>query len=217
MKYKATNFILLLLITSAFVKAQNDETNFRFGIHASPNISWLSTTDPDVEKSSSLKFGFGLISEYYFARNYAFSGGIDVVSRGATMTASESDGTLREGDYKATYIQIPVKLKMRSRQFGYFRGFAEFGGGIGIEVSERVKFNPEIPDEFREPSYVSPVNFLFTVGAGTEYDLGGQTSIMAGIYYNRSLIDNIDNDYSAIRDKYTYRFDYVNLRIGFLF
>lgn len=202
------------MLAGLYLHGQENETNFRFGMHASPNISWINSNDPDVSQSSSLKFGFGLISEYYFAKNYAFSGGIDIVSRGSEMTL---EGDTLAGDFKATYIQIPIKLKMRSRQFDYFRGFAEFGGAVAIEVSENADFEPRLPDNLIEPSFVNPINFVFTVGLGAEYDLGGSTSVLAGIYYNRSLVDNLDNDFAELNDKYSYRFDYVNLRLGFLF
>ena len=60
---------------------------------------------------------------------------------------------------------------------------------------------------------------MFSVGLGGEYDLGGQTALLLGIYYNRSLFDNINADGQRVLGEKgnTYRFDYVNLKIGVLF
>lgn len=211
-------FILLVGLSSANAQL-TDDTPFRFGIHFSPNVSYISTDDEDLETSALVRFGFGLMAHYAFADNYAISTGITVVNRGGELTSFEPSETPEQydGTYKAGYIEVPIMLKMNTREFGYFTYFAEFGGSIDIEINENVEYVPELPDK---DSYVRPLNLVFTIGGGTEYSLGGKTSLVAGIYYNRSLNDNInddDGDIPGIDEDNSFRFDFVSLKLGVLF
>lgn len=226
MKNVFTKILILFLGSSLGVMAQND-SKFRFGIHGTPTISYIATDDPDYETSSKLKFNFGLIGEYYFAEHYAIASGITVANRGAEVSYVDlpdqltGDRTLVSGEFNGTFLQVPIKLKMTTREFGYFTGFAEFGGELAFNIDEKVNFEPAQADVNRDDDYVNLFNAVFNIGIGTEYNLGGNTSLIAGLYYNRSLIDNLEDDLSKmeglVKDKYEYRFDYVSLRVGVLF
>jgi len=225
-KNVATKVLILFLGSSMALMAQS-ESNFRFGIHGTPNIGYITTDDPNYQTSANLKFNFGLIGEFYFAEHYALATGITVANRGAEMSYSNPEAqetTLRSVPgvkYKATYLQIPIRLKMTTREFGYFTGFAEFGGSADFNIDEKVQFPDNFPEARLDDDYVNLFNAMFQLGAGVEYNLGGNTSLLAGIYYNRSLIDNIEDDldnFSEFTDsQYEYRFDYVSLRLGVLF
>lgn len=219
--------VLILFITSAtWLSAQTPaetRTPFRFGIHASPNISYIATSDPTASGNVKLKFGFGLITEFNFADNYSFSTGIDYFFRGAELTVTDPDfqvvnpgydGPVK-GDYRSGFVQVPLMLKMRTRPFGYYTFFADFGGNVGISTDESTVFQPganEVKD-----SYIRFAAVMFSIGLGGEYDLGGATSLLLGVYYNRSLFDNLNSDAPGDLGAYTYRFDYVNLKLGVLF
>lgn len=231
MKNAVTKIIILFLTTSLGALAQDavsSNSPLRFGIHATPIISYIQSDDPDAENSSKLKFAFGLMAEYNFAANYSLSTGVDYIFRGGELTLPVEQGLAtanRTGTYKAGMVQIPVFLKMRTNEFGYMRYFAEFGGRLGFPVDQQASFEDSAP-VLTEPdvdlNYINPIDVMFSVGLGTEYSLGGNTSLVAGLYYNRSLADNLKDgqEYraeSGVDTKYHYRFDYVNLKIGILF
>ncbi|MGB0176097.1 MAG: outer membrane beta-barrel protein, partial [Owenweeksia sp.] len=124
---------LFCFIAGAKINAQN----LRLGVHATPSVNYISTSDPDVETDLAVKFGFGLMADYYFAQHYAISTGVDILSSGGTMMFND---TSRK--YHAGYVQIPIALKMSTREFGYFTYFARFGGGLLIKTSESIDFEP---------------------------------------------------------------------------
>ncbi len=226
-------FIMLLFCAPLVSIAQDEEaptesistnsvgktTNFRFGIHASPNISYISTKAEGMKTPANVKFGFGLIAIFNFADNYAVSSGINIVSKGGEMNRMLGDTLNLTGDYSSQYLQIPIQLRMSTREFGYSTFFATFGGSIDLRLSEETSLNPKPATEI--DSYVQFFNAMFTIGAGMEYNLGGNTSLVAGIYYNQSLINNLSKDpvypLINIEDDRVYRFDYISLQVGVLF
>ncbi len=184
----------------------------RLGVHATPSINYISTSEPDVETNLAVKFGFGLMADYYFAEHYALSTGVDILSSGGTM---EFNDTSRS--YHAGYVQIPIALKMSTREFGYFTYFARFGGGLLIKTNETIDFEPDIPAGQELDSYINPLGLTFKFGGGAEYSFGGSTSLVAEIAYHRNLVDNLNDDDPALRSSRSYRFDYVAISLGILF
>lgn len=244
MKNASAKVIILLVLSTFGLKAQEETpaqpapaatttvasspTKMRFGLHASPNISYLQTNDPDAETSTMVKFAFGLIVDYNFAPNYSFSTGVDYIFRGGEMAlplvVSSTKTIERTGTYEAGMVQIPLFLKMRTKEFGYMRYYADFGGRLGFPVDQLTEFKDseagyEISVDDSEKNYINPIDVMFSIGIGGEYSLGGNTALVAGLYYNRSLADNVKTKNGIIGNekKYGYRFDYVNLKLGILF
>ena len=225
MAHKALLAIVIVLIAApGKISAQEDSgtttssssggvSNFRFGIHASPNISFISTKDEALSNPANVKFGFGLLAQFNFAENYAISSGINFTNRGGDLSVSNDSS----GSYSAQFLQIPIRLKMSTREFGYSTFFASFGGSIDMRLTEEASFVPELTN--RQDSYVSFFNAMFCIGAGMEYSLGGNTSLVGGIYYNRSLINNlvINDNTPIVDDQFVYRLDYINVQVGILF
>lgn len=209
MRVKILLFIGILSLGSNGLAGQN---NFRFGIHLTPNISYVSTNQEAAATGAKILFGYGGIFEYRFADNYSLSSGFEIINRGGTLTADDVTGS-----YSTGYLQIPLAIKMRTREFGYFTYFGEFGLVPSFKTADKVEFEPELPDGERLDSYVNAFNTIFRFGLGTEYDLGGSSAIVLGLNYNRSLFDNLKADDPRLSTKYTYRFDYVALTMGFLF
>ncbi len=222
--------LILLLGMSLGLQAQSDggKSKIRMGIHAMPNVSFLSTTDEDLDTKSKLKFGFGLITEFNFADNYSFLTGVDYVMRGGEFT-KDFDQAVMPGvsdtitELNAAFIQIPLMLKMRTKQFGYMKYFAEFGGIAAFRAKEELIFKPKKVESDVNDNYVAFADFIFSVGLGAEYHLGGQTYLLLGVYYNHSLSDILKKDKAQDAnklwdvEKYNYRFNYVGLKVGVLF
>lgn len=202
--------VLLVCVFSARLSAQK----FQFGIHGMPLLSYVTTDDEDAETAAKLKFGFGLITQYNFTDRYSLSTGIDILNRGGDITVRDTTG-----NYSAGFVNIPIILKMRSKEVGYFTYYANFGGGLSFKTSEDVEFDPEFDkNKVSELDfYVSGANITFAIGGGLEYNLGGSTSLIAEITYNRSLVDNFASDNIYLSSDAKYKLDYVALKVGVIF
>lgn len=206
--FRFSLFALFVLASFNILKAQN----FRFGVHLTPGVNFLTTDQPGADAGSSFYFSYGGLMEYRFAENYAFATGFEVSQRGGTLELNDTIG-----DYRSGFLQFPLLLRMRTREFGYFTYNAEFGLVPAFRTSDRSDFDPVIPEAERLENYVEFFNTLFRFGIGAEYSLGGSTALFVNLNYNRSLINNLNDDDSRLRNRYSYRFDYVALTLGFIF
>ena len=197
----------ILILSSTALRGQE----FRFGIHATPHLSFLSTDMPEAKTGSKLLFGYGGLAEFRFAENYAITSGFEIIRRGASLTLNDTTG-----DITPSYLQVPILLKMRTREFGYFTFFGEFGGTLAFRTSHNMDYEPSLAS-VPQTQRVNLFNATFRFGLGVEYSFGGRTSVMLGLNYNRSLIDNLDRRAYGVSNQYNYRLDYVALTTGVIF
>ena len=82
---------LSALATSATVASAQVE----IGIKISPSITSLRAESPSstafTGESSKFSFGGGLIVDYFFGENYAFSSGLFLTGKGGTISYTEHD------------------------------------------------------------------------------------------------------------------------------
>jgi hypothetical protein len=217
MQIKIIGILLFFVASSTSAFSQK----FKFGIHATPTINFVSTDMETAETGAALKFGFGGLIEYRFTDRYAISSGFEIMNTGGTLTApgpNINDVTEEiEADYNVGFLQFPVGLRMRTREFGYLTYMAEFGLVPGFRTSDGATFTPDLQEDAKPETYVNFFNTLFRFGLGLEYSLGGESSLLVGLNYNRSLIDNIKAEDPRLTKEFDYRFDYVALTVGFLF
>ncbi len=200
---------LFILLLSSGIQAQ--DRKFQLGVMGSSQISFVNTTQDNASSGSSLLFGFGGLAEYSFADRYSFSSGFEYVNRGGSLSINDTSS-----EYRAGFIQIPLQIKMRTRQFGYYTYFAEMGFAVGFETGEEIDWSPAPAEALS--SYISLFDATFRIGMGAEYDLGGQTKILGRIQYHRALTDNLlDDQDNRLNEQSNHRFDYVSLTVGILF
>jgi len=209
--------LALLLLASFFLHAQDDNSpsvqqnhgkafkSVLMGVKASPNIGWLNP-DSKNYKSEGAIFGFswGFMCEFAFTRNYSLVTGFNVIASNGKLNypyqqkINETDSLPTLGsmsrEYKLRYLEIPITLKMRTRDFGKFSFYGQIGLGVGFNI--RAKSS----DEFTygtntltsDENIKDQVNFMrvgLLLGIGTEFSLGGTTRLMAGFNYNNGLFD----------------------------
>jgi opacity protein-like surface antigen len=136
-----------------------------------------------------------------------------------------ADGTklyeLKSRSIKATYVTIPVLLKLMTKDISGFKYFGMFGGNIAIqtkfrasdEVTELIASgtgtatvynsgsSPIKIDDMRPSGDLVPVNVALNVGIGAEYNLSGSTSVFLSINYIRGFINQYQGTSEIMVDK----------------
>ncbi|MFD1186749.1 porin family protein [Pontibacter rugosus] len=176
------------------------------GLQVSPTISgnrFIAEDRYNFEKeSNSLRLGVGVIADYFFAQNYAFSSGLMYRSKGAEIsynyTRSNGDGSTEnisgKDDLTIQYIEIPLTLKLFTNEVApgtvaYF----QVGGSLNTKVAAQVNDKKVIDSE----KVIKRFNIFeadVLLGGGAEFQMGQSTKLFAGLTYHRGLTD-IDDFY----------------------
>lgn len=210
----------------------------RFGAYVAPNISWMRPTATrsdnsayDVEKGGSKAgFTYGLMAEYYFARNYAFVTGLQVNSTGGKINATRVDQMTKPGfsqvqkadfDYRLQYLEIPIALKLRTDDISGFRFFGQLGLNVGFNIGKKASFdvtyfNKDGDDQTHEVSdekvkltgglgTIAPVMLAMSLGAGAEYPLTHKLTAYAGLFFNNGFTPDATDPSKYDVEKLGYR------------
>ncbi|MGL1888462.1 MAG: PorT family protein [Reichenbachiella sp.] len=215
---KTLTLIALLLITS-FSYAQP-----KIGLTVSPGFS-MSRVKYDSDTGENIKDGdpafrvkFGLEFDFPLTENYAFSTGLIFAPKRATIQASSFNQATSEivnqtEEYKVQYLQIPLSLKLFTSEIQpdlklYFQ--LGFTGEI-LLYNEPLDQDYVLVEDFRF------FDFSFTGGAGVEYGAGVNSTLYAGVFYDRGLVNIVSEQHPDINNDLAVFMDNISLRVGIKF
>ena len=203
---KLVIFSIFLLL---FLKESHAQGEFRFGLQISPSFSWINTENKHI-KSNGPNTGLklGILGEYYFAENYSFVSGLGFAfNQGGTLKYDNETiiwknssleppltDTLSKGanlKYGIQYIEIPLGLKMTTKEFGYFSFFAEPNMTINLKTKARgsVEAVGIQEEKINIGNEVKGIALSWGIGAGMEYHISTSTALVAGIFYQNIFTD----------------------------
>jgi hypothetical protein len=181
--------------------------------------------------------------DYYFTENYAFATEISVanyagelivkdskITRGVIPAVSQDVNYI----YRTQYVSVPLMLRMRTNEIGYFRYYADFGldlallvrakadiNNSSIDLTEINVNNPDKKDEYTIESNDNPsikynddvaiLRTAMVIGVGIQYKIFGNTLLVAGARYNKAL-----NNFT-VEDNWKAQMNAVSLNLGVLF
>ena len=229
MKNKTTLWALVILTAITLPKLSSAQYKaFVLGAKVAPSICWLKTTE-NTYNSEGIKPGFswGVVSEIYFAKNYAIVTGFNFNYLGGKLSYPDiiSDNqVLLTSDYRIRYVEIPAVLKLKTNEMGNFRYYGQIGLGLGVRI------NSKASDEYREGSQtisgdyrdVDGLTNLFKasmiVGAGIEAPFDSNTSLVLGLNFNNGFTDVLKGE-NAVNSNYKHegKPNFVELHIGIIF
>ncbi|HMN88711.1 MAG TPA: outer membrane beta-barrel protein [Saprospiraceae bacterium] len=208
-----------IVVTGAFffigmvlMQAQND---IRFGFQASPTFAWMNTTSSRINPSgTNLGIKLGMVGEYYFRENYAFTSGLGFAfNQGGTLQHEFGGLYWRKSDlgpgldtlpagvklkYGIQYIEIPAGMKMRTREFGYLRYFVEPALTLGFRSQARGTAQGRgIGSDLEKINIrkeVNAFNLAWGLGAGVEYTISESTSLVGGLGFQVGFTDVTDDN-----------------------
>jgi len=199
---KVIFFLLLVNFSLAF-----GQSNLRLGVHLDPMASWLSPKTNRIDKDGARPgINGGLLVEYYFHPNYGLVTGLNLGVWGGNVLYNDSVGIktgdnssvgLRRGStvaYNLSYISIPVGLKLKTNEIGYFTYFAELGFNQQINIGSRATSTGNGLNKDNVPKETNLLNMAYYFGGGVEYNVGGQTSLVAGVFFTNGFVDVLSNN-----------------------
>ncbi len=239
---KRTLFIAVIVFGALSGTLAQEVSDWRFGIHIQPTVSWFSTTMKEFENGKpKLNLSYGGIVEKSFRKSAVISTGFLISDFGGNYTYVGEDKQiwLKDQDsvlflsrkLKARYVEVPVALKFRTPRINYLTYTAHFGLDFGFRA--RALSDDAIKDlktnlsstKTNEP-IEDDVNFMrlgLNIGIGAEYIIAGTTVVFAEVSYINGFT-NITRKESEIlryqdgsRVKQIFYGNTVALKIGVLF
>ena len=174
-------------------KNDRDMRFLKIGLEVAPGLAWIKGVSNNVKSSGSrIGFGYGLMTEFYFTQNYGFLTGINVVYGGGKLDRQD---TIKSNTYKLKYIEIPLTLKMRTKEYGYLSYYAKFGVGAGFNIKAKKDFKygdnvvitPKSGSDIDAGDDIKLFRGSFIIGLGAEYSLTGTTKAVVGISFDNGL------------------------------
>lgn len=154
--------------------------------------------------------------------------GEDMDASGAVLTNMKQVGLLSR-DLRLQYLQIPLTFKMKTNEIGYITYWGQFGLGLNMNLkaisndqidyvsyqdkntldwvtSKRESASFDSNDIKNEVNIFSS-NLIFA--AGIEYNLSGNTSLLAGLTFQNGFTDALKGN-GVAKDSNTNTFIYNN-------
>lgn len=211
--------LLTLFFAFTYVGIYAQFDNLRIGPQVAPTFSWMKTNDNFINSNGiNLGIKVGLNAEYYFAEQYSlvsgihwtfnYGGNLQHEMGGNLLAKSNADldnpqalENLPDGvniRYHLQFLEIPIAVKMRTKEFGYMRyyfqipefyiNFLTKARGDIVETTSNLNYTKQ-----RIGSDVIGMNFFLGLGAGIEYSVSEETSIVGGLHFQHSLVDVTGN------------------------
>lgn len=197
--------LLFLFLCAGFTSMAQVE----IGLMVSPTISGNRFVAEDKynlkKESSNLNLGVGVIADYFFAQNYAFSTGLIYRGKGSEIkyNYSRDNGsgavvtTQGKDDITLQYLEIPVTLKLFTNEIAPATvAFFQVGGSLNTKVAGKIN-DRKVIDGKKAMKRFSTFEADVQLGGGVEYQVGQSTKVFAGLTYHRGL-SNIDDYYGKL-------------------
>lgn len=196
---------IAVLLTIAFCTNAQDARKLKIGFQFTPEATWLKPKSKIIE-NTGLKIGynFGLVVDYSFAENYAFTTGINVSRANGglryldtTRFNTQPDVLYDKGskvDYRLQYVELPIALRLKTNEIGYMTYFGVFGLVPGINIASKGSYeNSATPNTKYEPERINKdvmmPNVSMLLSAGAAYSLSTNTSAFLSLNFYNGLID----------------------------
>ena len=194
------------------------DADIRLGILTQPNIGFLSPTGKRVGRDGTqFGFNYGVMADFPLNENnnYIIHTGVTLLNIGGGLSYDNltqlDDSSFveseNEADYRLRYVNIPLSVKLRTNPVGYitYFGIIGFDGGFNIralrdmeatyidprngqETTQQVDEEEDVSDE------IALFRASFKVAAGLEYNISGNTNIVASIEWNNGLTNAFSNN-----------------------
>jgi long-subunit fatty acid transport protein len=185
--------VAILCLCTTFIFAQQQDTfkGFKLGLTAHPTFGYIKSDIPGVV-SDGLRAGFtyGLLGDFYFAQNYAFSTALKLTTiNGQTKQNSNNEQKV----YKLQYIEVPATVKLCTSEKNGLKFFGQFGLGNGFNVRAKqdIKGASSTPVQTDVDIYKSTAFYRASliIGAGAEFTVGEKTKLSGGLTFDNGFTD----------------------------
>ncbi len=223
-------------VLSQTVNNSDNFRKFRIGVYGNIGSSWMSPKNKSYTKNGSrFSVGWGLTFDYNFTENYTFNSGFNLGNYGGGLiykdlyinSAGDTVKGMMTRKYKFKYLSIPLNLKLKTNQIGYFTYFFQIGLNNSFRLSALGddNFTPENTTYMATnesgvdiAGETALYRLSFIVGAGAEYQISKSLSAFASLTYDNGLTNSLKGNNAVNPNvKANAIVNNLALTVGFLF
>lgn len=217
--------ITLFAVLFTIVLTSWGKTRVQLSFNGSPSVNWMKTNNQvSYNEKLTLGYDFGISGDVFFSENerYSLLTGLQIINTGGAISYRTSNSfefagsDLESGTqikYRIRYVEIPLSIKLKTDQFRRVR----YWGQLGLSAMVNIGANGDTNDgTFRKANINSEINLFnlaMNVGAGFDFDLGGNNSVTAGLIFQNGLVDVTTDNF--ITDKTIV--NSLKIRLGLIF
>ena len=223
---KKIALVFAVIISVGLISGSSKAQGVRMGLTASPSIAWFKPETADYESEGvRLGFSYGVVAEFFLAEHYSFATGMNITYLGGKLsfpTEEEFGGTTynqKERVYKLQNLEIPLTLKMKTREIGYntYFGVFGFGNSINLKATGEDIYHDSTRPDMDIKSDIPFFRVSMILGMGVEYSLGGNTALVGGVTFNNGFTNILKGENPLSGRKQNARANYIELSLGVLF
>jgi opacity protein-like surface antigen len=209
--HKFSKIIYLLLIIVNFIATSSQAQDFRLGFKAHPVFSNVSpSSDNHDNVGGKIGLSYGLLLDYYFKENYAFSTEFAISQLGGQVEYTKSDTSITS-DWNMRYIEIPLTIKLLTDEVSDgLKVYGKFGLNLAFRIKSEVDVNYKkggttyANDEIKNANnYTQPLNTSLHLGTGVEMNLAKNLDLQIGLTYSSGFLN-------VMKSKSIYRLETLN-------
>ncbi|MCB2378864.1 PorT family protein [Hymenobacter sp. BT635] len=205
---------LLLAALVLGASAGTASAQVEIGLKLSPSIAFLRADGPTgyrfQNEKSKVTLGGGLVVDYFFGQNYAFSTGVWLTGKGGTISYLDMSApgsttmVTKEQKIGLQYLEVPITVKLFTNDIATdTKLYFQLGGTLGGTIANRINGEKRYTDDATGKETEASKHFIVPdasalLGAGVEYQLGQSTKVFGGLSYHRGLL-NIDKYFDKDR------------------
>jgi hypothetical protein len=226
-------FFLLVVFLSAlaFQGSGQEKLPVKLGLKVAPNMCWMNTNTSGYDYNGlSIGGTVGFMADIYFAERYAFSTGLNFDFYSGKLRYADSlnipggkENGVMSRKYKMIYLEIPLMVKMKTKDFGDFSFFGQIGFGTGFRLAATA--NDEFVNDAGQTttdkkdirSETTLIRESVIINLGTEYRIDETTRLVLSLGYSNSLNNVLTGINSKTGKNQKAWLNYAELCIGVLF
>ncbi|UYZ61804.1 porin family protein [Hymenobacter weizhouensis] len=200
--------LLALIFSGATLGAASAQVEI--GLKVSPSITSLRVDSPSDygfrNEGSRAGIGGGVIVDYFFGQNYAFSSGLFLTGKGGTVSYfDDATRSRQQQKFGLQYLEVPVTVKLFTNDVATdTKLYFQVGGSLNAALAGKINDQKFYKDpgngnaETKAYKHIILPDAALLGSFGVEYQLGQSTKLLAGVTYKRGIL-NIDRYFDNTR------------------
>ena len=214
--------LILIILLFSEISIVYSQKKFDLTFIASPQVSWLMANSKNINNGKSHNgYCYGFEGDIFLhSDTYLIGTGMIMSMVGGSLSNKESisfgSRVLPKGtsvDYYLNDLEFPLVLKMRTRNFGRLRYFAQYGLINWINLRTKATTSDTIFQKHVVKHEIHFYNVGLNLGVGMDYDLRHGNALTGGLVYS----DGFSDTTTKISQKNITVLNIVRLRVGYVF